>query len=194
MRRLVCVLLCFLGGQFAHAESEIVGGALRPESFRDLHGTPIPLHARWLVLVFLSPECPIANAELPVLNALAAEFSPQGFDFVGAYPDPTLEPAALQRHAAESHLAFVAADDRTQQLVRATGATYTPEVFVYAISDGALLYRGRIDDRARGFGTVRPTATRQDLREVLTALVAGATGPFPTQKGFGCAIATEVKR
>jgi hypothetical protein len=159
---------------------------------RDLQGDPLQLGGRWIVLVFLSPECPVANADIPVLNALAAEFAPHGFSFVGAYADPNLRLPDLRQHAADYHLAFATADDRDQLLVRATGATYTPEVFVFS-RDGMLLYRGRIDDRVVDLDTARPTATRQDLREVLAALDAGRPVPFASQHGFGCAIPQTVK-
>jgi hypothetical protein len=111
---------------------------------------------------------------------------------VGVYVDPTLALPALRRHAADYHLAFATADDRVQRLVRATGATYTPEVFVFS-PDGARLYRGRIDDRVGDFGEARPAATKQDLREVLSALATGQAGPFEDHPGFGCAIPQPVK-
>ncbi len=160
---------------------------------RDLAGAPVPATGRWIVLVFLSPECPVANAEVPVLNALAAEFAPHGFAFVGAYADPALELPALRRHAAEYHLGFATADDRAQHLVHATGAHYTPEAFVFS-PDGTLLYRGRIDDRVGDFGPARPVAAQEDLREVLTALAAGQPGPFKNRPGFGCSIPEPLKR
>ncbi len=154
---------------------------------RDLAGTPLASNARWIVVVFISPECPLANASVPVLNKLAGEFGPPGFGFVGAYADPAVGLPVMRQHAKDYGLAFATADDRDHRLVRLTGATFTPEVFVYA-ANGTRLYRGRIDDRVGDFGAARPTATRQDLRDVLVALAAGQSGPFPDQPGFGCTI------
>ena len=159
---------------------------------RDLQGAQLHPRGRWIVVVFLSPECPVANADIPVLNALAGEFAPKGVSFVGAYADPNLELPALREHASAYRVAFETADDRRQRLVHATGATYTPETFVFS-ADGSLLYRGRIDDRVESLDAARPAATRQDLREVLDALVAGRSGPFPSQPGFGCTIPQRVK-
>jgi hypothetical protein len=133
------------------------------------------------VIVFLSPECPVANADVPVLNALAAEFAPRGFSFVGAYADPALSLADLRRHAAGYRLAFPAVDDRARRLVRAAGATFTPEVCVFSRA-GALLYRGRIDDRVEDYGAARPSATHEDLREVLAALAAGPAGHLRAER------------
>jgi hypothetical protein len=159
---------------------------------RDLRGAAVTPGGSWIVLIFLSPECPVANAGIPVLNALAKEFAPRGFDLVGAYSDPALKLSVLREHAAESRLAFAVADDRAQHLARATGAAYTPEVFVFSRA-GALLYRGRIDDRVRGFGPARPVAAHEDLREVLTALAAGRTERFRDRPGFGCTIPNAVR-
>jgi len=187
---LAAVLLGFVAGVGAGEPAHDWWDRL---AMRDLAGAPLEMTGRWTVIVFISPECPLANTSLPVLNALAAEFGPAGVRLVGVYADPTLELSVLRRHAAEFHLAFAAADDREQRLVRATGATYTPEAFVFS-NDGTLLYRGRIDDRVGGFGPARPAATQEDLRDVLKALVAGRPGPFADRPGFGCALPEAVNR
>ena len=159
----------------------------RALDLRGVDGAAVKPSGRWIVVVFLSPECPVANAEIPVLNALAARFAPPMFQFLGAYADPHLETAAIAHHVADYRLGFAAVDDRGQRLARRTGAAWTPEVCVLS-RDGHVLYRGRIDDRVQDFGGPRPAATREDLREVLEALAAGRTGPFPDQPGFGCTI------
>lgn len=143
--------------------------------------------ARWLVVVFLSPECPLANADVPVLNDLQREFGPKGVQLIGAYADPFLEPKALRQHARDYALSFPTVDDRAQQLMRRAGARYTPEVAVFA-SSGQLLYRGQIDDRVTGFQDVRPAATHQTLRDVMVALCAGRQRPFAETPGFGCSL------
>jgi hypothetical protein len=181
--------LCLLAPAARAAEM----GWWRQLDVRGLDGAALTPAGRWIVVVFLSPECPVANADIPVLNALAREFGPRGATFVGAYADPTLTLPELRRHATDYRLQYSLVDDRDQRLARAAGATYTPEVCVYS-RDGALLYRGRIDDRVGGFGAARPAATREDLREVLAALVAGRPGPFPSQPGFGCALPAPVRR
>ena len=159
---------------------------------RGLDNEPLVPVGRWVVLVFISPECPLANASVPLLNALAQEFAPRGFYFVGIYADPSISPVTLRQHARDYALAFATADDRAHRLVRATGAVYTPEVFVFT-REGKPLYHGRIDDRVEDFGAARPAAVHQDLRDVLTALIAGQPGPFAERHGFGCAIPEAVK-
>ncbi|HVU17799.1 MAG TPA: redoxin domain-containing protein [Candidatus Didemnitutus sp.] len=190
-RPLRCLLLCAcLGG--------LPGGAIAADWWtnlarRDLDGAALSSGPHWIAVVFISPECPVANAEIPVLNDLAAGFSGRGVLIVGAYADPTLDPKDLRRHATEYGLKFPTTDDRDHRLVRLAHATYTPEVCVFD-REGKIIYRGRIDDRADGYGAARPKATEEDLREVLSALVAGRPVPFAEKPGFGCSIPGTAER
>jgi hypothetical protein len=159
---------------------------------RTLTGAPLRPSGRWVVVVFLGQDCPVSNTSIPVLNKLAADFGTRGFSFVGAYVDPTADPAALRTHAAEYAIGFPTADDREQRLAREAGATYTPEIAIFS-ERGERLYLGRIDDRVGPAGAARPAAAHEELREVLGALAAGAKGPFPGKPGYGCALPEAVR-
>lgn len=159
---------------------------------RDLQGRPLDPPARWFVVVFIGPECPVSNASIPVLNRLNTEFAPHGVALVGAYVDPTSDLAALRTHAVDYAITFYTADDRAHRLARAAGATYTPEVVVFS-ADGEKLYQGRIDDRVGALGATRPAAVHHELRDVLAALLAGQSGPFSGHAGYGCAIPRSVQ-
>jgi thiol-disulfide isomerase/thioredoxin len=180
----------------ALACSSIAAGAppwWRQLGVRDLNGAALEPVGRRIVVVFLSSECPVSNTYIPVLNRLAADFSPRGFAFVGAYVDPESDLAALRLHAKSYAVAFATVDDREQRLVRLASAKITPEVAVFS-EQGTVLYRGRIDDRVGDLGFSRPAATREDLREVLEAIAAGKPGPFASRPGFGCFIPERVGR
>src|ERR1700712_958360 len=188
--RIMFFLVGMLGFSGAIVADEIMPGWWSHLGVHDLNAAPVSANGHWIVLVFISPECPVANASIPVLNALKAEFAPEGVDFVGVYADATIDLPTLRRHATESNLGFTTVDDRNHRLVQLTGATYTPETFVFS-NDGTLLYRGRIDDRVTDFGSSRPAATHQDLRDVLRTLTAGKPVPFASRPGFGCSIPAE---
>jgi thiol-disulfide isomerase/thioredoxin len=154
----------------------------------DLNGAPLSPGARWYVVVFMGQECPVSNASIPTLNRLSAEFQPKGFEFVGAYVDPTAELGELRSHVSDYGITFTTADDRGHKLVKVAGATYTPEVAVFS-ADGTRLYKGRIDDRVGRNGEAKPSASAHgDLHEVLAAIAGGSSGPFRGTTGFGCAI------
>jgi thiol-disulfide isomerase/thioredoxin len=157
-----------------------------------LDGAPLVPASRRIVVVFLSEECPVSNAYIPVLNQLASDFSRRGFSFVGAYVDPESGLPSLREHARAYSVAFATADDRDHRLVRAASATVTPEAVVFS-EEGAVLYRGRIDDRVGDLGFARPAAVHNDLRDVLEAIAAGKGGPFPPRPGFGCFIPERVR-
>jgi hypothetical protein len=159
----------------------------------DLNGAPLRPASPRIVVIFLSVECPVSNAYIPVLNKLAADYSPRGFSFVGAYVDTETDLPALREHARAYAVAFATADDRDHRLAAAAGAKITPEAVVFSES-GAILYRGRIDDRVGDLGFARPAATHDDLRAVLGAIAAGKPGPFPGRPGFGCFIPDKVGR
>jgi thiol-disulfide isomerase/thioredoxin len=160
---------------------------------RDLNGAELKPASPRIVVVFLSSECPVSNTYIPVLNKLAADFAPRGFSFVGAYVDPESDLPALREHAKSYGIVFATADDREQRLVRAASAKITPEAAVFS-EEGAVLYRGRIDDRVGDLGFARPAATRNDLHDVLEAIAAGKPGPFPDRPGFGCFVPERVGR
>lgn len=77
--------------------------------------------------------------------------------------------------------------DAEHKLVSAAGITRTPEVAVFT-PDGKLAYRGRIDDRYAGFGKKRPEPTQRDLRDALTAIIAGKKVPTPRTEAVGCSV------
>jgi thiol-disulfide isomerase/thioredoxin len=158
---------------------------------KGLDGAPLVPAGRRIVVVFISGECPVSNAYIPVLNRLASDFAGRGFAFVGAYVDPESALPALREHARAYGITFAAADDRGHRLVKAAAATLTPEAVVFSEA-GAVLYRGRIDDRVGELGSARPAAAHNDLRDVLEAVASGNAGPFPPKPGFGCFIPEKV--
>jgi hypothetical protein len=151
----------------------------------DLNGVRIPIAEGWIVLVFLDPDCPIANAYIPVLNSLSAQFSARRVRLVGVYTDPAFELDRLRSHGRDFSIRFPVVQDRNSRLVRLAGASYSSEVAVLD-GRGKAMYRGRIDNRVAEDGRVRPKATEDNLRNVLERLGAGESGPFPDREGFGC--------
>jgi AhpC/TSA family protein len=160
----------------------------------DLSGVPVdPLPgpgAGPAVLVFVRTDCPIANRYAPELRRLQDAFSAKGVAFWLVYPDRSEKPDAIRRHQREFGLGFRALRDPQHELVKATGATVTPEaaVFVAGPQGPRMLYRGRIDDRYVDFGRSRPAPTTRDLRDVLQALGAGSVVTPRTTPAVGCFI------
>jgi hypothetical protein len=101
--------------------------------------------------------------------------------------DPDLTKDAAQKHAREYGLSLPVLLDTKHQLVAATGVTHTPEVAVI-LKDGTVAYRGRIDDRYPGLGIKRQAPKERDLRDALTAILAGDPVPVSRTDAVGCSI------
>jgi len=139
-----------------------------------------------LVLVFIDPQCPIANAYAPELQRLQAEFEPRGVAFALVHADPERTEVEVVAHAvAYGHSAPLVLDPE-QSLASLAGATLTPEACVLA--QGKLVYRGRIDDRFFALGKQRAAPTTRDLRDALEALLSGRVPPTDWQPAIGCHI------
>lgn len=173
----------------ALAAARTGAGGQRP--VLDLDGAPVTTQvagARAVVMVFVGTDCPISNRYAPEVRRLAEAFTKEGVTFVTVYPNPAETPATIRQHLRTYGLPARAVHDRDQALVARSGATVTPEAVVYD-ARGRMVYRGRIDDRYTSIGVERPAATRHDLEEVLTAIVAGRTPALRTTTAVGCFIA-----
>lgn len=147
-----------------------------------------PASAQVIVFLFVSVECPISNRYAPQVSRLHDKFAPKGVAFSLVYPNPVEPVAAIRRHLKEYSYPMRALRDPRHALVKIARATITPEAAVFDRS-GRLLYHGRIDDRYLSLGLERPAATRHDLDEVLTDVVAGRPPRQTSAQAVGCFIA-----
>jgi thiol-disulfide isomerase/thioredoxin len=162
--------------------------AAAPTSFRDSDGaTHQPLgkapEHKATVLLFLMPDCPVANAMAPELSRIASEYGKRGVRFYAVYA--TSDAAEVAAHRRDYRLPFPGLLDPKCVLARGAGATRVPEAAVYS-AEQKLLYRGRIDDRAVKVGRIRPEPGRHDLRAALDAILAGRKPDPATTEAVGC--------
>lgn len=140
-----------------------------------------------LVLAFTTLDCPLANRYLPRLAALEAELAPRGVRvaLVNAGPNDAMN--AIAARALEAGVDLPLLKDHDAAAARTLGVGSTPEVVVV---DAArrLVYRGRIDDRARVTGE-RPAPAREDLREALDDVLAGRPVRVAETAVDGCRLA-----
>jgi hypothetical protein len=159
-----------------------------------LTGAPVdaleaPPGTKAIVFLFTSTDCPISNRYAPEVRRIAERFAAKGVVFRLVYPNPSETPAQIREHisAFAYDRAATALRDPAHALVKAAGATVTPEAAVYAA--GRIVYRGRIDDRHVELGVERPTATKHDLADALAALIAAKPIAQPVTQAVGCYIA-----
>jgi peroxiredoxin len=174
----------------AHAEPETPADALR-RTWRDTSGQSTAVlpagDTRFVVLVFIRQDCPIANATLPVLLALHRELGDKGVRIIGVHCDDQLTAAGAKAHATEYGLTFPVILDPRHTLAAATGATVTPEAAVVDTA-GKVVYLGRINNLYTETRKRRAAATSHDLAAALSALLAGKAPPSTRCKATGCYI------
>jgi thiol-disulfide isomerase/thioredoxin len=141
-----------------------------------------------LVVVVSCNHCPYVIAYEPRLVTLAKRYQEKGASFVAVnandatrYPDDGMEP--MKARARERGFPFPYLRDDSQAFVRALGARFTPELYVFD-RERKLRYHGRIDDNHRDEAKV----TSRDLENALDALLAGNEPPVAQTVAFGCSV------
>ena len=155
----------------------------------------LPPSGRGLVaLVFISPECPIANAMVPDLVVASREARHLGVAFAAVHPTPWADDAALRDHARDFEIegAFPIVADRSLAVARMAGATVTPEAALLRLDDHGgvrILYLGRVNDLYTAIGRRRAAATSNDLIEAMRAASRGSVVASLAPRAIGCFIA-----
>jgi thiol-disulfide isomerase/thioredoxin len=141
-----------------------------------------------LVVMVSCNHCPYVIAYEPRVVAYANEYRARGVDFVAVnandatrYPDDGMQ--AMKTRAKERSFPFPYLRDDSQAFVRALGARFTPELYVFD-AERKLRYHGRIDDNHRDASR----ATSHDLKRALDALLLGKDPPVPETVAFGCSV------
>ena len=165
---------------------EIERGQIRLKSLSGQLVDPLANHGqKATVLFFLTTECPIGNLYSPEINRIVEHYKMQGVTCHAVYAHETA--AEIKKHQQEYKLSLSALLDPDVNLAKLTGATVTPEACVLS-KDGKILYRGRIDDRAVKFGTIRVEPRVRDLCLALDAVLAGKPVVKKITKPIGCYI------
>ena len=163
----------------------------RAEVWVNTQGVKVdPLHppkGKTGVLVFMMTDCPIANSYAPELHRIVSKYSAKGILFGVVYVDSELPAEAIQRHAEEFPVGCTVIADPSRTLAYRAGAKVSPEAVVIG-PKGDIVYRGRIDDRATGYGKILPQPRRHDLRLTLDAILAGKPVPRASTPCVGCFI------
>ena len=148
---------------------------------------PFQVTRKASVIVFVTNDCPISNGYAREIRRICEQFASQASCYL-AYVDPDLTVAQVSKHTTDyGHGDYPALIDRKHQLVKATGATVTPEAVVIT-AGGKIEYRGRIDNKYVTWGTARPEASERNLRDAIHALAEGRPVATANTKAVGCFI------
>jgi len=142
--------------------------------------------AKHVVVVFLGTQCPIGNANVPVLNDLQKRYADQGVQVVAINSNLADNEQAIATHVNDFSVGFPVLVDERQVVADIFGARRTPEVFVLDRRRN-IRYVGRIDDRF-GYTYKRAKARRNDLEEAVKELIAGDEVSVSETEPAGCII------
>ena len=145
-----------------------------------------------IVFLFASVDCPVSNRYAPEVQRIHAAFAQKNVAFWLVYPNPSDTPDAVRAHLAAYGYPVHALLDPRHDLAKIATVTITPEAAVFNRSR-ALVYHGRIDDKFVSLGVERPSATRRDLFEALTAVMSGGMPAQASTPAVGCFIADFVQ-
>lgn len=154
-----------------------------------LDGTAATIHldrSPATVLVFVTPDCPIANRYAPEIERIHQDYRGKGVQFRLVYPAELRYAAMIREHTAKFNLTISPLLDPNRIVVRRLEITVSPEAAVFDRA-GVLQYRGRIDDRNIEHGKFRPNY-RRDLRQALDEMLAGKPVSLPRTTAVGCFI------
>jgi peroxiredoxin len=182
--------ICFLPAHSQSGEKSAAENPVKNFRLRDARGGWHSLDdcakSRLVVVTFLGTSCPLSGKYAPRLTALAKSFGLKGVAFLGVNANRQDSITDVARFAKEHELSFPMLKDVGNVVADQLRARRTPEVVVLD-ERRVIRYRGRIDDQF-GIGFGRPTATRNDLSEALTELLAGKPVSRPATKAPGCLI------
>ena len=138
-----------------------------------------------IVFVFLGSECPISQRYVPELNRIAALHRTNAVEFYGVISAHSMTSARIGAFVKEYSIAFPVLVDGDLRLARWLRPTHVPEAYVLK-PDGDLMYHGRIDNGYESIGRQRTVVTHRELRDAISALLAGQTPARMFAQPVGC--------
>ena len=147
------------------------------------------LGEKGLLVAFICNHCPYVKAIADRLAADTAALMVDGINVLAVMSNdyravPADAPAEMQAFAARHGFSFPYLVDEDQAVGRAWGAVCTPDFFGLN-RDGALQYRGRLDDARMGGDA---NARTPELLDAMRMIAASGKGPSQQVASMGCSI------
>lgn len=172
--------LLFFPSQFSKASSVKKIQSLTNVLDGSVHSIAFDKEKRGQIIVFLSTRCPCSNSHIPILKALAAEFSQ--YQFIGIHSNRYEDGTEAKAYFSEKKLPFPVLADKGQLLANELGATRTPHTYLID-QDGNKLYRGAVTNSSNA-----AKASENHLRAALLAHSDGREIERKEARPLGCEI------
>ena len=140
------------------------------------------------LVFFVCTDCPISNGYAPEIQRICSVYKAKGVSCTLLYEDLDLSPETARKHLAEyGYTGAVAAIDAKRTAAKHAKAAVTPTAVVVD-RQGAIRYRGRIDNFYAALGKPRQQVTEHNLTGALDDVLAGRAVPVAETKALGCYI------
>lgn len=142
-----------------------------------------------LLVMFICRHCPFVKHVQEELAKIGRDYEGRGVGIVAISSNdvasqPEDSPTKLAYQAQELQFTFPYLFDESQDVARAYDAQCTPDFFLYD-ANGALVYRGQLDDSRPGNGI---PVTGKDLRAAMDAVIDGRRISSQQRPSIGCNI------
>lgn len=190
--KLLLVAVCCLGRSFGQNDSIFNGETLSSFSLystaaaKNIHLPADNAVKRLSLFIFLSPECPLSQSYLPLLNNLSEQYGSR-IGFYGIVPGKAYSSSEVNEFASVYKIRFPLLIDTTNSLSNYLGATVTPEI-IFLNEQDQLLYKGAVDDLMSDLGKRRLKATKEYLKDALSLSLQNKTPVIKRTKAVGCRI------
>ena len=138
------------------------------------------------LFIFLSPECPLSQNYLPLLNSLKEKYG-NTISFYGIIPGKAYTAESINEFAATYSIQFSLLIDSSKSLTKYLQARVTPEVIL--LNDKNLLvYKGAVNDLLVGLGKRRVKAVNEYLKDAIVRSINNEIVSVKRTRAVGCKI------
>lgn len=161
----------------------LVAGPLMILGMSSLQASSTP---KFYVTAYLASECPVALRITLRLNEIVEEYSKQGVEFEGLFPQTQDTREKIEEFKKDRGLLFECRLDPYGRSAIADGVDIVP-FFILRDERGNVLYRGALDDHK-----VDEFAKNHYLRDALDAVLQGESPVVDFGEPFGCFLMTDI--
>lgn len=143
--------------------------------------------AKGIVIVVLSPECPLSRSYTLTINKLADKYERKGIKFFAVFPGSELSKMNVVEFQRKYKLQPEVLLDSDYKMVDMLRASVTPEAFLID-PYGDIRYQGAIDNWVYSLTKKRQVITKHYLEDALQSMVSGFPVEFEKTRPIGCFI------
>ena len=144
-------------------------------------------NSEFLVLVFMSTECPLCRNYTLTLNQIAEKYDSTEVSVLAVFSASMDSAQSIKTFSEKYKTKFLTLTDIENNLVELLDANVTPESYLIN-RNGRILYKGKIDNWAITLGRQRTKVTQHYLLEALEEASQNKPITLKQTKAIGCMI------